>query len=453
MRKAIFIGSCALLVILLFVTDFSILEDLSIALFIYFFLDFLEILGKRIAILELNNIMASFTCLLMPVIFYHEYTRENAMARLWFKYMLVDSENYFSFMVPAVIALAIGLKIPLGKFRINRDPQIYMRNVVMKLQNKSSIGLILIGIGFASGFLSFLPIASLNEFFYLMGHLTFVGVFYVLYSPNKHKKVVVLFVLSLMIAQTIAEAMFGELIFILACTVPLLLLGKNISFAKKFGIAMGGIFLIVLLQSIKVDYRKRLSLAGGESDPLYYGQLITGKITDPTTMISEDQLFKTSVRMNQGWLVGTTMKMVPSKFDFAYGETIATSVAAAIVPRFLWRDKPEAGGKANLKRFWGYSIRGYSMNIGPFGEGYANFDKTGGVIYLFFYGLFFNLVLSLILKFSEKRPTIVLWLPFLFYSAVGVETDLLTTMGSLIKGLIFTWMVFQFFKIAFRIDL
>jgi hypothetical protein len=93
------------------------------------------------------------------------------------------------------------------------------------------------------------------------------------------------------------------------------------------------------------------------------------------------------------------------------------------------------------------------MNIGPFGEGYANFDKAGGVVYLFFYGLFFNLVLSLILKFSEKRPTIVLWVPFLFYFAIGVETDLLTTMGALIKGLIFTWIVFQLFKIAFRIDL
>ncbi len=427
MRKAIFIFCISLLVIILLATDLSIWEALSIVLFIYFFLDFLEILGKRIAILELINILASFTCLVMPVIFYHEYTRENAMAKLWFKYMLVDSENYFSFMVPAVIALAIGLRIPLGKLRINKDPQIYMRNVVISLQNKSSTGLILIGIGFASGLLSFLPIPSLNEFFYLMAHLTFVGVFYVLYSPNKHKKAVVIFVLSLMVAQTIAEAMFGELVFILACTVPLVLLGKNISFAKKFGIAVAGIFLIVVLQSIKVEYRKRLTMAGGESDPLYYGQLVTEKVTDPSKMMSEEQLFMTSVRMNQGWLIATTMKMVPNKFDFAYGETIATSVAAAIVPRFLWPDKPQAGGKANLKRFWGYNIRGYSMNIGPFGEGYANFDKTGGVVYLFFYGLFYNLVLSLILKFSEKRPTIVLWLPFLFYFAIGVETDLLTT--------------------------
>jgi len=170
-------------------------------------------------------------------------------------------------------------------------------------------------------------------------------------------------------------------------------------------------------------------------------------------MFSTNQLFLTSVRMNQGWLVAMTMNKVPRKYDFAYGETIATSVAAAIIPRFIWPNKPEAGGKANLKRFWGYNLVGYSMNIGPLGEAYANFDRFGGIIYMFFYGLFFNLVLSLILRYSEKRPTIVLWVPFLFYYAIGVETDLLSTMGSLIKGLIFTWIVFKLFRIAFRLDL
>ena len=93
------------------------------------------------------------------------------------------------------------------------------------------------------------------------------------------------------------------------------------------------------------------------------------------------------------------------------------------------------------------------MNIGPFGEAYANFDKAGGVVYMFFYGLFFNFVLSSILKLAEKRPSIVLWLPFLFYYSIGVETDLLSTMGSLIKGLMVAWIVLKVFQIAFRIDL
>ncbi len=110
--------------------------------------------------------------------------------------------------------------------------------------------------------------------------------------------------------------------------------------------------------------------------------------------------------MNQGWLVAFTMKRVPAAHPFAYGETIVTSIEAAILPRFIWNDKPNAGGKPNLLRFWGFVIYGVSMNIGPLGEAYANFDVNGGIFYMFFYGLFFNYMFSRLLKYSEKRPTI-----------------------------------------------
>jgi len=77
----------------------------------------------------------------------------------------------------------------------------------------------------------------------------------------------------------------------------------------------------------------------------------------------------------------------------------------------------------------------------------------GGVFYMFFYGLFFNFILHRLLRFAEKKPTIILWIPFLFYYSISVETDLLTTMGALVKGVFFTWAVFQAFRIAFRLDL
>src|SRR5450432_2035180 len=122
----------------------------------------------------------------------------------------------------------------------------------------------------------------------------------------------------------------------------------------------------------------------GGADPAYYVQLVSERLLDPSTLLEPNRLFLGAVRMNQGWLVAQTMYKVPAKFDFAYGETIWQSIAAAIVPRFLWPDKPESGGKANLKRFWGFDLVGFSMNIGPFGEGYANFDVVGGIVYMFF---------------------------------------------------------------------
>jgi hypothetical protein len=429
------------------------LENIAIWISIYFLLDFLDNLGKKIVIMDLATNLAGLTCLVVPVIFYHVYTRDNPLARLWVKYMRVDSDVYFSFMVPAVIAMALAFRIPLGRLDFNKSPSKYIDNVKLILQQKSSLGLILIGTGFVSGLLDFLAPESLQQVFYFLAHLTYVGAFYVIYSPNKRKKTIVPLVLLLMILQTLATGMFGDFVLMLVCSLVLIMVGKNIPFYKKFLVMIAGLFFILILQSVKSDYRKRVWGSGGGADPTYYASLVTERITNPSTILDPEKLFFVGVRMNQGWLIANTMYYVPAKYDFAHGETIWQSIAASIVPRFLWPDKPEAGGKANLLRFWGATITGFSMNIGPFGEGYANYDVTGGIVFMFFYGLFFNLILSYLIKLAEKRPTLILWIPFLFFYAIGVETDLLTTMGSLLKGLVFTWLIFKVFKIAFRIDL
>jgi hypothetical protein len=389
----------------------------------------------------------------MPVIFYHEYSRQNALAQLWKKYMPIPSNDYFSFAVPAVLAMIAGLKIPIKRSNVQKNPEIYMKNVKEYLSLNPKLGMILIGVGLTCGLLNFLAPSDLKQVFYLTAHLTHVGVFYVVYSPSKRKKLIVAGVLLLVLGQSLLTGMFGELVFMLACSLVLLLLGKNVSFTRKLLFAVAGIFLIVVLQSVKKDYRKKTWTGNAGADPTYFTELVTDRLVDPSTLLDPDKLFYTAVRMNQGWLVALTMKNVPDKYSFAYGETIWTSIAAAVVPRFLWPDKPETGGKANLKRFWGFNLVGWSTNIGILGEAYANFDRTGGIIYMFFYGFFFNFVLSLLLKKAEKTPTLVLWIPFLFFTAIAVETDLLSTMGALVKGLIFTWIVFQVFRIAFHIRL
>jgi hypothetical protein len=444
------------LLLFLFLDSYTVLtfwESLACSLMLYFLLEFLDNLGNKVIIMDLAILMAILTCLFMPMVFYHTFTKENHLARLWVKYMPIPSDTYFSFALPAIMMMILGLRIPLRKLHINTYPKIYLDNAKEYLKGKTNLGLTLIVVGVISGLFDFLSPDSLKQVFYFATHLTYVGVFYVLYSPSKHKKYIVPGVIALMIGQSVITGMFGDFIFMLASALTLFLLGTKFSFRSKLIFAICGIFLIIIIQSVKVDYRTRSWKQGTGADPVFFATLIVDRLINVENLVNTDNLFFTSVRMNQGWLVALTMKRVPEHFPFAYGETIFNSVAGAIIPRFLWPDKPESGGKANLKRFWGYDLRGFSMNIGPLGEAYANFEVLGGIIFMFFYGLFFNYALSSILKFSEKRPTIVLWLPFLFFYAISMETDLLTTMGSLIKGLIFTWIVFKLFRIAFRIDL
>lgn len=453
MRKAFLIFTAFLFAAIYFTTSLSAWENIAICLLAFFLLDFLNNLGNKVAILDLTIIMGCVTCLIVPIIFYHVYTKENYLARIWGKYMPISSDDYFSFTVPGILALVLGLRLPLGNLKFNKNPGLYLENVKAYLGRTPKLGLTLIAIGFISGLLDFTAPASLQEFFFLLAHLVFVGVFYVIYSPSKNKRLIVPGVILLMLAESVMTGMFGELIFILACALVIILLGKAVPFYKKLLFAVAGIFMILVLQSIKGEYRKRAWMEGSGADPLYFVELIGDKVTSPTTMFDQKGMFVTAVRMNQGLLVATTMKKVPANYPFGNGEPLLQAVAASVVPRFVWPDKPEAGGKANLKRFWGFDLVGFSTNIGTLGEAYANFDRTGGWVYLFFYGLFFNLILSTLLKIAARRPTLVLWIPFLFFEAINVETDLLTTMGVLVKGVIFIYIVFQVFHYIFRMDL
>jgi hypothetical protein len=145
------------------------------------------------------------------------------------------------------------------------------------------------------------------------------------------------------------------------------------------------------------------------------------------------------------------MDYVPRYRPYAEGKTIYTSLAASFVPRFFWPDKPMSGGKWNMEYFTGFVIEGYSMNIGPFGEAYGNFGPKGGIYFMFFYGLFFNLALYILFQICKTRPTILLWFPILFLHSIQVETDILMTVNSLIKNSLFVafcyWASDRFFRI------
>lgn len=453
-RSIFFVISLLVFLYFNYVVGLGAYESSSIALLVYSFFDFLDNVGKKVVVLDIAIILAVFTWLVMPVIFYQFYTKEDHLARVFYKYMVIPADDYFSFVLPGTICMIIGFKVRLANLQINKDPQAYKQKLEVFFKGKAKIGFILIGISFASSVLNYVVPASLHRVVNLLEHLSYVGVFYVFFSEHPHKNKILAGVLSLLAINSIATGLFGELVFLLALFYILVALYlKRISFPVKLSVCVAGILLIFLIQNIKKGYREIAWGSGKGGSAVYFGQLLGDAIVNPGTMFEKKKLFNTAVRMNQGWLIAVTMDRVPRRFDYAYGETIGISVAAAFIPRILWPDKPEAGGRYNLKRFWGYDLVGYSTNIGPIGEAYANFGRTGGIIFMFFYGLFFNGLLTYLLKWSERRPSILCWIPFLFFYAVVVETDILTTVGSLVTGMMFMIVFTWLFKAVFHIKL
>ncbi len=455
MRKNVFLFLCFSVVVFFYfyaVVGLGGYESFSIGLLVFCIFDFLDNIGKKVVVLDVAIILAIFTWLIMPVIFYQFYTKADHLVRIFHKYMPVAAGDYFSFTVPGTVAMILGFKFPLAKLQINSQPDVYKEKLEGYFKGKANIGFLLIWISLISGVLYFILPYSLSRIANLTAHLSYVGVFYIFFSDNKHKNKILIAVLSILLVRSIATGLFGELVFLLALFYILIALYlKKVPFFSKLGVLVAGIALIFVIQNIKEAYRAKAWKSG--SDAAYFAELIGNSITDPGSLFEKRKLFRTAVRMNQGWLIAMTMDRVPRRFTFANGETIWISVAAAFIPRVIWPDKPEAGGKYNLKRFWGYDLEGYSMNIGPIGEAYANFGVTGGIIFMFFYGLFFNAMLTMLLKWSEKRPSVLCWIPFLFFYAVVVETDILTTVGSIVTSFFFMLIFMRVYKWFFKVDL
>lgn len=431
--------------------NLSLLESLSVTMFVYFLLKFLDDLGHQITILDIPVLLACLTWLVMPIVFYHFYTRQVYIANLWKFYMPIESNDYFSFVLPATIAMWVGLKLKFKKTEFDLHPQKYLTNLKQVLVGRSRIGFILITVGVISGFIYLIIPAALKQVAYFGRQLSYVGMFYIYFSDSSKKKSILIGMFTLVLLQSIASGMFGELIYLSLLSMILIALNIRIRFWIKLVTGVAGLFFVLLIQNLKNEYRAIAWKTG--SDPALFARLAVRNITDPSSMFEANKMFRTATRMNQGWLIAKTMYYVPRKISYAEGETIGATVLSIIVPRIFWPDKREVGGAYNLKRFWGYKLKGYSMDIGAIGEGYGNFGAAGGIVFMFFYGLLFNMILRTLLKKTQTHPTYLCWLPLLFVSSVVVETDMLNTINSLLKGLVFMWFVFWSFKTFFKISL
>ncbi len=429
-------------------TPFSLLENIAIGLFIWYFFDFITRFGtSTYLILDLIGLIAILTWLIIPLASYYYFNESNALAVLWVRTMKTDSEKYYSYVLPATIAMIIGLRINylkktefLYSFK-NREFFIRSNNVGMSL--------ILIG-ALCLMAKPLIPI-SLAYIFYLGSTLIFPGILYWYFSHPKPKKYVLLLGILFLMLTSIRSGMFGEMIYILALTTILLSIGSNFSLKQKLIAIAVGLMFIIIIQSVKFEYRKIAWIKG--ADISLFTNLVLEKITNPATLIDENTLFRLTARFNQGFLISEAMYKVPNQFPFANGETIWQSIAGIIVPRILWRDKPKAGGEANLERFLGIKNLRVSMNIGSIGEGYCNFGAKGGIIFMFFYGLIFNYFFTYLIKIANKKPTYILWLPTFFFYAVVVETDMFTTLNSLFKTGIFVAIIFLIYSKVLKTEL
>jgi hypothetical protein len=132
------------------------------------------------------------------------------------------------------------------------------------------------------------------------------------------------------------------------------------------------------------------------------------------------------------------MNRIPLVQDFDEGDMVIKSLLASIIPRFLWPDKPQAGGHFNMKYYAGLTITNYSTNVGPLGEVYGAFGVLGGITAMAIMAIFIRFVYFRVWRISMKYPILILWLPVIFYQTTYcAENDILQVFNSIIKTAFF----------------
>ena len=417
----------------------------------------LDKMGRGIILRESVAFLYILICLVMPLIGYEVYNINNPMSRIFLKYMLVPQDIYFGFTIPALSAFCLAITFPFYKSsyidegaRLN----LILEKCKRTLQHDRYLGMIIIAVGLTSFLISQSLPASLRYIGIILFFSSFAGLLYVHFAPGfRNKSIIILVFISFLILNAIAIGMFTIVAYMGITIFSFFFLGKKVSLFRKMAILLAGVFILIIIQNTKVSYRRMVwdKTYEGNQTTLFIN-LFVENLQKGDVLFEKDAFFPLYVRSNQGYNIALVMRRIPAVKPFDSGEAIATAILSSFVPRFLWPDKPEAGGKFNMQYFAGKKILTWSTNVGPLGEAYGSFGVRGGIIYMFFLGFFIRWVYGRLFKFSLTSPLVILWIPVLFYQVTySAETDTLQIVNSMLKTTVFMWVLYKIFPRWFGI--
>jgi hypothetical protein len=421
--------------------------SLAITLLLFTVVAILDKLGKGIVLREIIALHSTFVCVFMPEIGYHIYNKDNLMARIWVKYMPIPESVYMAYALPAISCFIIALCWPVRTGIIGergRPLRVLMDKIKERVQGMQKISITIVIVGMTVNLISsFLP-AALRFVGDLFFWSSFPGILYIFYTSKlKQKKWLLLGFTAFIVVRALQNGMFTLIAYMGMTLFSFLFLGRRMPFWRKLFAFAAGVFILLMVQSVKNTYRAYIWKAYEGNNVVLFADLVGQKLTHLSELFNEDAFFPFYYRTNQGLNVAAVMRRFPTAKPYDGGANIGLALASALVPRLLWPDKPEAGGAFNMEYYAGIQLSaGWSTNVGPLGEAYGSFGREGGILYMIALGLFLRWAYKRVFLLSYKVPFLVLWIPVLFYQITySAESDSLQIFNSLIKSAFFIWLL------------
>jgi hypothetical protein len=399
-------------------------------------------MGKTIPIIDLMTVLAALQWIVGPFIDYH-----NGITH--YKYhMYIPEARYMSYVVPAVIAFRLGTHF----FNSRSDLEKIEQKVTQLLIVYPCLPYLLIVSGLIAPFLSKITPASFNFVFFLLSNLKYIGIIYLLFSDSSNRWTIFLITMIFTTTASIASGMFHDLLLWAMLSFTFVARELHLKLSTKLIFAIIGIFLVITIQSVKQQYRKIVWEKGykGNKTALFLGLVSEGWSSGSIVTPTSDA--EVNVRLNQGWIISSVMNNVPQKEPFANGKTIIEGIQASLLPRILVPNKKIAGGRENFEKFTGQKLsKGTSMGISLAGEGYANYGQLGGILFMFFWGVFVSWMWKKLKDWSRFYPTILMWSPIIFLQVIKAETEFVVVLNHLLKATILVMGLLWFIKNIWKV--
>lgn len=420
---------------------------MGIGFFAWFFMFFFREINNRLPVDMVIILIAALQWVVAPAMSYRLDIDH-------YKYhMYIPETEYMALAVPAVFLFYLGIRLFQDKENEYAVVETVFRKLPSLIQANTAFPVVLVVVGLFFTYFGRLFPASLQFVIFLLSGLKYIGLIYFIFLRWQNGIWLGVFLLMLTIYTSLRAGMFHDFILWVIFT------GLYVAQIMKPNVLVKwtatGILVVVLLiiQLVKVEYRELL----------WAGKVKTGYISTYTDLVMENlekqelagtsNIESTVIRLNQGWIISRIISRIPEVIPFAGGGTIREAIEATIAPRFVNPEKKGAGGKENYERFTGYQLLRTSMGISLLGEGYANYGKTGALIFVFLMGVFYSLLLRLVYYLARSYPSLILWIPLLFLHAIKAETELIVILNYMVKSFLLVLLMLWGFSRIFGMKL
>ncbi len=417
------------------------------SLMVFVLVDLLVSFNLTIPIIEMSVFLMVLQLLYAPALEFYYYADR---LEDWLVLIITPSENYFAFTLPAVLFFIAGIYLPYNRRKMEKIIQtclIRIRANTRKIEN-IGIALIIIG-GICTALNKLVNLGGLNFIILIVSYFKFVGTFYLIACKSKYRWAAIVVVVIPITIGTIIQSVFINLIIWYAFFISFFLLDRKLSLTFKVTGFLVALFFGIVIQVSKHQYRQMVWLNKGELQGSKFETFINLTTNQINNLDWEDFNISTAQfvqRLNQGRILSYILENIPENRPYANGEFFYNELIGVLVPRFLFPDKPEVGNKDKFEYMAGWRLSNYTaMNVGVMGDGYGNFGPTGGIAFCFFFGLFISLSLRYTLKLCLKRPTLLLWLPLLFFYSMRAGNEFYIIANWIVKvGVLIAFYFFIF---------